>query len=357
MCSIPNIAIAKIESRGIVRLFLPNVESDSVVLSDYIKQRIYEEGILPARRRIWDGRLRTAPQNNHHHWPLTYAIAAGQHGQSTTRSVGVKDVPLFGTALLELLEEADEMFKGAFFGHEIQGTKLAYMHELDSDAQRRDMLADGLLSIFIDGERPKHPGYLEGRAPPSEVDGFPEVWLIDVALQFSSPGVVLHWSREGHARVLRLAYPHLTEADAARAIRQRGFRVDMAASLYQVSGWFSYRPKGRGSAADSHAVSAIAYSTVKGFWHKQGSDQGTFADPMPKDMLNKSSFEKLNGRLQKLISAIALAAGQEDPRVTQTGSARLETRVPVEHATAVLTTVPSDFFTENLLLFPASVFM
>lgn len=129
----------------------------------------------------------------------------------------------------------------------------------------------------------------------------------------------------------------------------------MSASLNDVAGWYCSRPRG-GDGSESYAISAIAYCTDKNLWHKRGNhNHGVFAPPMPSDMLKKESFKRLDERMRQVVSAIALGGGQQNPSITQTGSARLEVRVPVEWASSVLTSVPDEFGLRCLVCFSPSV--
>jgi hypothetical protein len=339
MCSVPNMAIAKLENRGVIRIFFPNLEIDGVILDDDTKATVYERGILPARLQVWGGmRGGRIPQNVTHHFPPNYTLLRAMNttrNQFSTRSIGREDVPLFGTILLELLAEENKCFEGAFFLHEMQGTKLAYLHESTNAADRTNKLQE-LLAIFVDDQGPRSEVY-------EEANDF-EKWYIDVALQFSSPGAVVHWSRGGNEHALTLAFPHLSLNDASNATHSNKFRRDLAASLYDVSGWLCARPDGTLSNEDSHAITAIAYSTEKNLWHKHGNTHhGVFAPIQPKEMLSSESFARLDKRLHEAITILAIGAGQDDANVTQTGSARLEVRVPVQQADSVLASVPEGF--------------
>lgn len=338
----------------------PSIDGPHV--PDSIAAEIYDKAIYPAALQSMDD-----PEQAHghyQHWPITWSFAKTSVGTAhgidghCLRQIRAQDVALFGPTFLELLEQ-DPKFHGAFLYHEIMGTKLATWHHVDaSDQELRDKL-DELLDIFDPEALPRNP-----QADGSGWEG--EVWHVDVALEFAVPGSVVHFRREAHDLVLQLAYPlsdpakirnFVRQSEIVRADTRRAYRIDYAASLSQVAGFFFDAKKTSCIDAREPAISVICYSTEKNLWFHRGEKDGVYTPPQPSDVLQANTFDKILERLQQVITNLLAAGGiigDEDIPVQQ-GSGRLEVRVPVRDACRVLCSVPRRFAQDALLIWDPDV--
>jgi hypothetical protein len=376
MHRLPNIAIGRIASRVTVRLYCPALlaHQTDVGLDLGARTSLYEFGMLPAVYELAD---RAAAQEA---WPASYEQAAiinsagggdGRHNNRfLTRQLPGLSVTAWSERLLDHLTEQDpHRFLGAFFGLEIQGTKLAYQHDPADEEARVSQLEDGLLEGFDRLLPPStwvtHEAQWEADRAQSAVAAarvrdlndrgedvppdlrrraFDETWLVDVALSFSAPGYVIQWSKAGRDRAMRLAFPRVPAEQRLSA------RIDHSSSLDGVTGWLLMRPEHRDQYSQQNPCTmAQCYDTTKYLWYKRGTTTGAFSQPRPRELISDRAWAAFVQRSQTVSRTLALGCGGEDNvdgmygERSQLGSARFEQRIPVQWVTDAHRAIPPGF--------------
>jgi hypothetical protein len=344
---IPNVVLGRVGNRALVRLFLPGMyepgqgggvpgETDG----DPFRRRLYDEVIGPALKHAYNARYngnRNAGSGSAHRVPLSYDLGQDRLPPNTnavtTVQIPVAQLEDFATDLFERLdtEFGQAAAEDAFFLHEIQGVKDAYNHRHD-DAHARMVAVTRALSVFDPNSRPFTD--LDG----ANADQVPlpwegELWFIDVALQYSVDEHIVHWRTDGGDVAFQVAYPGLPRALLLQEYNTR--RIDSENTMSDISGWF-YQTKGREMRRRPEYL-ATCYSTAKVFWshRSNATGGGLYAQPMPWEVTTQTKFDALDVRAAR-VSANLVSASGDAPSAPQAGSARLEVRVPMTHATTAL---------------------
>ena len=219
---------------------------------------------------------------------------------------------------------------GAYFVHELQGTKGAMSHNLDDFEARLDAL-DGFMK-FVDPESIQREG---------------SNWYIDVAIELHLPGHVVHPSRDGFYDIVKWLLPSLNDIQVRSLRNADAFYVDHAASLDEVAG-FRCEPGSKGKLDKVHYMNV--YCTEKSAIY-QLHGTGTYQRASAADLFD----DRLNGllsRMTKVASTFASASGAIEGIESLPGNARFEVRVPISEAFEKLRTFPRHIF---LTLFPIPI--
>jgi hypothetical protein len=324
-----------------------------VDLDEATRAALYNRGYQAVMKALADEHHGLASAPLVQQWPANYDLARVANGDVValangapcgnkyiTRQVPREFVRQFGERLLaKLAREDPERFAGAFFLHEIAGTKSGHMHGPDDAYERQEKLEDMLLD-FADNLPPKtwlYDPLAAEAAQPTTMGEFREQWWVDVALTFSVKNAVVNWSASGRNTVLNMSYPHY-EGERIR------HRVDHSSHLHQIGGFLAMRPDGPVPSNDSPAIQAICYCTDKNLWRKRGDERGVFRASHCRDATTKR-FPDLIRRLDYVTSVLAEASAfrvedsLEDAEVTLpdavhggAASARWELRVGIQHA-------------------------
>ena len=230
---IPNVAIAKIGTRHILRLFLPakyKAGGDEYALTREQLVILYNSCVRVAVLRV--------NPDHQAHWPQSYENAYTQYKDLCNRihfntidipSFGIKD---FGAVLLEEVRKYS-WGRRAYFVHQFRGQKGATAH---APAQVNDM------------DREFFHGMNE-----AEVREHADDWYFDVGIELRKPGYVLQLSQEGHLNVLMHMFPAVPVGALERASRSNSFKEDLVAQIGGLAGF-------RYSTSDEiHELSGIAY--------------------------------------------------------------------------------------------------
>lgn len=315
------------------------------------KRILFEKGLKPAMKEIYDQRPRGGGIAADQSWPLDYQLSqdmlpVNTQSSFTTRQVKGEEVPQFGVRLLHHLERTSNAFHGAFFYHEIQGVKLAYEHDPEDEELRLYHLHQGLLSDFLPFRPPRIPVTLtEG--------GFPEVWRVDVALTFSVKDQVVHWLAASHSNCMKEAFPYTSEVNLRKEVRSSRFRIDRASHLRDVAGGLYLRGGSPNIDRRDSASQMILYCTDKNLWYKKGDSSHIYRRFYPSAVLEDtkwSEFEECTEHLADNLSRGGAVTGVERPDDIQGGSARFEVRVDAHDAQNKHYRVSDEFSMRNLVI-------
>ena len=267
--------------------------------------------------------------------PMTYELAMRQQRGSQGRLHPTTfDIPPEMQAELadRYLQNALDLstdFRGAYFVHELRGTKAFTAHDLDDPDFRRERLSD-----YLDNYRPE------------ALDDRTSQWDIDIAIEVSVPGHVVHILESAHAKLLRWLLPSLDERRNTMLRKNDKFYVDHAASLRDLAG-FRCETHRHG---ERDSVSYInVYSTEKA-QHYQLHEGGLYRHQTPRDVL-PNHIDTLINDLEKVSALYSAAAGIGD-EAGAPASARVEIRVPVEKALVKLSSIPADVLQDCFIAIP-----
>ena len=300
----------------------------STQLTQEEHKAFYEKGLLPAILDI-------APADATE-WLPTYDAemfrARGKGGELsfTSKILASYHVSELGDALREALDSNGCTWAQDFvFLHEIRGVKKANEHDLYVDEAPTSML-----DVFLkDNSLPRHTVLVQRGQ-----------WWTDVGLQIFSDRtdeVSVVWRTDSHGALVQ-AVTRITE-DNARRVTSPGsskYTRDPSSHLVQASG-FRLEPGERGQGP--HKIAYIqAYTTEKAPTARK--DRGNHA----KFITCEEVFQRKHPTyLDDLLKAYSAAAKNNSAQ------ARLEVRVPIQFATAVLTQerLTSELIMGSLLLF------
>ncbi|KAJ3567638.1 hypothetical protein NP233_g6238 [Leucocoprinus birnbaumii] len=260
------------------------------------------------------------------------ARAKKKNGQMAwgTKMVDEQYVPLLAdqiryeiTADDALSPEDVEWASEFFFMHTIRGVKQAYVHDLDgADAERtlQRLFQDGSLTFDADqrGE-----------------------WWVDVGVEVTSDeGLCLQWTTGGHQRLVEMALG-VEERIAERVTRMSCAKYyrDTSGHLPGLSG-FRLEPGSRAS-GPHRAIYLQAYTTDKAVvYNPDGTHHAKFV----------TGTEAL-GPTQPPLSMQGLYKIYEQARTLNPAKARLEIRVPLEHASGALVDIVERDIRDSLCAF------
>lgn len=203
------------------RLFFPALFKNEPnwlkgIRMDPICEKFYDKCLRPA---IEAANLAAAS-----HWPVNYEHAKMLYrkddGTYTFKTMDVSSWIMadFQHALLEKMDDYPE-FKGAFWQHEIRGTKDATQHAMTDRFAREEALRSLMDHVVME-------------------DINMDEWKIDVALEVNSGCENLLWLTLGHARVLDYALPGVTPEQVRRLLdSDTKFQRDDVAQLSAIAGF------------------------------------------------------------------------------------------------------------------------
>jgi hypothetical protein len=314
-------ALGKVERRHVTRIYFPALFKPQTppVITNRQKEIIYDRCL---RRAILD----VLPEGQCR-WPINYEAMMIQSRDKTGRfhypSIDIPPTHLdqFADRLLAEFEEHPD-FSGAFFVHELRGTKGATPHEAESPQEARDRL-DSVLD-WVDAER-------------ITLDD----WHVDVGIEIRHERHVVQWLTSAHRMILSLVLPSLSEGQVSRLLRSPYFLVDYSAQLYDLAG-FRVEPRSKGIPDRVEYINV--YTTDKNVTYQlhQGLYSRRWADALLPANLEKMCID------METFSRVLFDCGMEG----QEGTARLELRVPLLHANDTLTTLTDEFIQQAVVTFP-----
>ncbi len=325
---IPNVAIGKVMNRHITRIFFPRMydPETSPALDQEQLGRLYDDHIRVA---VYD----TIP-NHGAHWPINYRAALKQSQDRQGRlHIGSVDIPMgsLGEFCRELLDglEADPKFAGAFFVHELRGSKGVGPHEPEDEEDREHALDD--VMAFVNAE---------------EIDQ--DEWHVDVGLEIRDPGHVVQWLTNGHLALLRHILPSLSEEEVGGLLRSSHYQQDHMGHLQDFSG-FRLDPRRRGAADRVQYINVycnektVTYQLHEGIfsWHRM-------REVLPKDIVTLSQQVVEMSRIYKQCSGMEGMDGRR-----QEGMARVEIRVPLMMALHLNVGFPEELVERCLISVPS----
>jgi hypothetical protein len=247
------------------------------------------------------------------------------HKSSGELSFGTVDIPVaqlpdFSEGFLNRLDNIPD-FHGAFFFHELRGTKSAYQHDPANVDEMENALEDVtryLRKDIDDGE-----------------------WLIDVGLELRQEHRVLQWLRTGHIALLQHALPTPDDRKIERLANAKYFHQDTIAQLRDLAG-FRVAPRTIGHRDEVVYINvyptdkAATYQLHEGLFRRRKS-----ADVLPNNI--KKTLSDIDE-----ISRTFLACGDK----MQEGNVRFEIRVPLARANLVHFTLPQELIDQSVVSFP-----
>ncbi|EED77074.1 predicted protein, partial [Postia placenta Mad-698-R] len=327
---IPNIAFGKLSHRGQSRLFFPALWASgehlwSITQATYAK--FYDTILLPSIRHV--SAVSAA------HWPISYSSAmnhardARGHYHYQTLDVNYTDLVELETQLLERMDQ-DATFKGAFWEHELRGTKDATGHEFEDVDAHRDRFESFISILNMD------------RVVPAE-------WCVDVAVEISIAGFNVAWLTVAHSRILAYALPDVHPDHLTAISRNKSkFTSDVVAHLDGVAGC-RVDP---GRYCGSDGVSYInVYTTDKSNTYQQWL--GSFARIrtaalLPKGIKALLRSMSIMGEAFAACRTTSCRAGD----ISQDGHARFEVRVPIANALTAMTRNMDDLIGHAVICIP-----
>jgi hypothetical protein len=323
-------ALGKADRRHVTRIFFPGLykKGQSPGITADLRAFIYEKGLRPAA-------IEVNPLDQSR-WPITYSALMTLYRDVRGQfHFGTIDFPArllhkLATKLLEKLETRDEL-RGAFFVHELRGTKGGSIHDPGSDEERRAAVA-GVFHIF-------------DRNMLNEED-----WVVDVALEVRHEGHVLQWLTKGHRCILEFILKSASAEQISSVLSsQTQYHLDLSAQLGDLGG-FRALPSSRG-AADS--VSYInVYTTDKSATYQL--HEGVFRRRKAWHLF-PDNIGSLLKDLTRIASSFQACAGDATLPGLE-ANARLEIRVPLRLADKVLVHLPDPLIQQSLAMFDCPTF-
>lgn len=337
MHSIPNLALGKVANRSAIRVFFPRMYrtfDTRKIPSDDLAD-IYDLCLLPIIMRMLPN-LAT-------HWPPTYRVALEQsRDRGGQLHLGSLDIPAhvledFARAYLESVQNLRPYFRDAYYGHELRGWKGVTAHNMGPDGGDQNDANNAATHERVHA--------LQDLLNVLDMDSVnEEQWLVDIGVEFGTPGHVVTWRTSGHDTLIQYLMPDLGHARAAMA-RSKRFYVDNQMHLKDIAG-FRWTP---GSHSDIiHYVQA--YTTEKAISYQL--HQGIFALRKPVELLNEGPRRKLLDDLNRQSDILHTCTGDNERPRPQEGCARLEVRVPLSQANQVLTTFPRRLLNATMVQIP-----
>lgn len=269
------------------------------------------------------------------HWPISYSSAmnhardARGHYHYQTLDVNYTDLVELETQLLERMDQ-DATFKGAFWEHELRGTKDATGHEFEDVDAHRDRFESFISILNMD------------RVVPAE-------WCVDVAVEISIAGFNVAWLTVAHSRILAYALPDVHPDHLTAISRNKSkFTSDVVAHLDGVAGC-RVDP---GRYCGSDGVSYInVYTTDKSNTYQQWL--GSFARIrtaalLPKGIKALLRSMSIMGEAFAACRTTSCRAGD----ISQDGHARFEVRVPIANALTAMTRNMDDLIGHAVICIP-----
>ncbi|KAI6013916.1 hypothetical protein EDC04DRAFT_2870718 [Pisolithus marmoratus] len=265
------------------------------------------------------------------HWPPNHDSGGHFH-------LGSFDIPAhllqdFVHMYLDAITQLCPYFQDAFFGHELHGWKATTVHNLDEDGSNDD-----------ENNPPyEHVNALQDLTCVLHMPLInPEQWLVDVGLKFSSHGQIIRWQKNGHVVLICYLFPDLDSPAAVLQCSQK-YYVDYHMHLKDIAG-FCWMP-GRNSDILKYVQ---AYTTEKAISYQL--HDGIFCPHKPSELLTDQLLKCLLDDLDQQGMFIFTCTGNGDTwdYQLQSGCAHVEVRVPLNHATNVLTRIPQHLINNTM---------
>lgn len=296
---------------------------------------LYEKAILPSALRLQATRQAEWPAS----FELAHLHARRQNGTLISRSnlISADDVLSFGEDILGACETDPDLLwaRSAFFIHQIKGVKAATSSPVDQpdlspddEELNRQHSLDALMHVFIQNpfDKPFDQAY------------------VDVGLEVSYPGFVLHWDRRSHDNITDFV---ISDAQAARTLTRQGrngYWCDYASLLASTAGFRVSVP--RSDAGPMGATYIQAYCTDKHIGSPP--DSGSVAHHIyGADVLahNKKYLKTMKTLYHQALSAAT---------ARMEGNARLEARVTLDSALHALPIFDAGILTSCVLIYHAT---
>lgn len=323
---IPNMALGKADRRHITRIFFPFLYA-----AGQKNRKISTDTRTTIYNCIRSAAI-TANPSDQSRWPLTYEAVMHQYRDDKGQfHFGTIDhpprlLPKFTSKLLELFDSEEEL-RGAFFVHELRGTKGACHHDPTNAQERQRAVSDVM--------------YLFDRSIIRE-----DEWVVDVALEIRQPERMLQWWTLGHSRLLNFLLPSATSAQVTSVLHSSTqYHLDLSSQLKDVGG-FRSQPGSRG--AGDKVLYINAYTTDKSVTYQLHN--GVFKRRKPWHLFPKN-IKKLLKDLQ-----IVRQTFLDCSKYKFESSARVEARIPLSNVLHVLNDMPDSVVKSTLLSFDPEVF-
>jgi hypothetical protein len=296
---------------------------------------LYEKAIRPSAL--------AAQTTREAEWPASFELACLQsrkpNGTIVSRAnlIAAHDVASFGTDILHACNEHPDLgwARGAFFIHQIKGVKAATSAPVDQpdvseeeEAEKRRHSLDALMDSFV----------------PDPFDAPFDQAYVDVGLEVSRPGFVLHWDKASHSNVTDFLIEDHEAAVILTRQGRRGYWCDNASLLASTAGFRVSVP--HNNAGPMGTTYIQAYCTDKHIGSVPG-DGEVALQLHGSDVLAKN--KKYSNTISKMYhQALAAATSQVG------GNARLEARVKLEFALDALPIFDVAILTSCVLSYPAA---
>ncbi|TFK60184.1 hypothetical protein BDN72DRAFT_905193 [Pluteus cervinus] len=322
---VPNICVAKWSTHNSLRVYIPELYDEGSAypfLTQHQQATFYESGLRPAMEELIGDKV--------HEWPTTYeAEMFRARARSGALKFQSKIVPAWrvqeiGDALRRALEEnGTNWHHGLVFLHQLRGLKHSSTHSMDGHSAEQALLAFSKENHLVDA------GQLRGD------------WWIDVGLEIGSPdGHCLAWRTDSHFHVVQHVLD-ISNAGAERitSLGSSSYSRDLTSHLAAVSGCRIV--PGVYTQGDSEAAYLQMYTTDKSLIYlPDGGYYGKFIKPS----------DTLSGKAMNFITKLYdlyVKASKKNSSL-----ARIEVRVPIAQALAVLLDFDDDLIRESLVVIP-----
>jgi hypothetical protein len=325
--TIPNLALGKCGERSLIRIFFPELHSGDRKSSKLTREeqaQFYEDGLKPTIEIL-------TPEKSAE-WPVTYQDELTRARRRTGHfSMQSKMLPRevlrdFGDTLRYCLTERGVAWgRDLFFLHQVRGTKATTEHRMDTPSA-----GDALSAFLFENSIPER--YTE--------EG---IWYIDVGLEISSlEGKCLLWRTDSHSHVVRRV-TGVSEQHANRIteLGSQQYARDLSSHLLDVSG--CRITPGRRGEGQFEVLYLQLYSTDKSLTY---NPEGIY--------FSKAMYcVEAIGKVQPPSFTESLYHVYRNASLSQksNANARVEVRVPIQHATTALTNLSYGLVQQSLLAF------
>lgn len=324
---IPNLGVMKWGVHNLVRVLFPNLYGTARYVTAEQQADFYEYGMRPTLCQLLGDRAADLP-------PTVEAELIRARSWSGRLSLGSRTLPdyaleQFGDLLRQNLDaNGIEWAQDLVFLHQIRGVKNTSFHPpasqtIASEAFRRFLTQNNI-----------------------RYDDLLGIWcFVDVGLEISLPdGSCLGWSTDGHALLIQV-FLEISAANARR-ITSLGSSKYVRDPLSHLMGASGFRITPGVRAEGPHEAAYIqAYSTDKSLTYAHES--GHFAKFVTAAQILRGQGERFAEEMYRIYRAAA---------ETNHSAARLEVRVPLEHASNVLLNPSVDLLRRSLLRFTPEEF-
>jgi hypothetical protein len=313
---IPNLGFARVGERSLIRIFFPGLfaEDRSSTLTEEERKAVYEDGIYPSLQDL-------TPENTPN-WPPSYQTAAWlaqnrtggvQHGTHPFPSHLTDEL---GHLIAEKLRTSHNWAHGLKFMVQIRGVKEAHGHNPSRFMAQQELR---LLTADLQTD--------EGS------------WFVDVGFEISEDGRAYLWRTDAHRRIVE-AVVGLSSGSRASPTNWRYAR-DTNAHIVGLSG-FRLTLDGRAIGRNNIRYIQVYTSDKALTYHLE---RGMHSKTMTGMMALKGNPPIF---VKTLFDAFASASENMDV------AARIEVRVPLNHARDVLLGVDDEFLRHNLVVIARS---